>query len=587
MDGGGAGETCQGGIKSELSRSQVGLGAESWLEKVGESVERDATPRCGWGRYHLANMQPKNTAAPILAMLLFCGLAHAQSVEAIWSNNCLKCHGENGGGGSAPTLLDDTYTWGGSNLELYNSVKDGHPDDGMEEFGSTLKPSEIWSLVVHIREEQAKANRKRTGSPKANKQGQFTSQHHAYVVQTVAEEALNVPWSVDFVPPKPGTRTGLAASAMLITNRPGTIVVMSSALPGAKKLGEINGLPTVRNDGQGGLMDVALHPDFASNGWIYLSFSDAEGGVGRRSLGMTKIVRGRVVKEGGGFTWKDQQTIFEAKKEHYVTGGLHFGSRVVFQSVEPALAKPGAPTHYVYWSIGERGRGDNAQNRALPDGKVHRLFDDGTTPTDNPFVGEANAAKGEYPSIWSYGHRNPQGLAFDLDGNLWDTEHGPRGGDEVNLVMKGRNYGWPLVSFGINYNNSPLRTPWPASADRVEASSTGAVPSGGDVDASIVMPIFVWLPSIGACGLDVVRGDGDKGSGGAFPKWRNDLVAGGLSGENVDRIRIKVEGGNSYVAEREELVHGMGRVRDVVVGPDGTIYVVLNGPDKVVRLAPG
>jgi glucose/arabinose dehydrogenase len=533
-----------------------------------------------------------HTAAPILATLLtlpFCGLARAQNVDAIWSNNCMKCHGENGEGGGAGTssLLDDTYTWGGSNLELYNSIKDGHPDDGMEAFGATLKPSEIWSLVVHIREEQARAKRKQTGSPKADKQGQFKSQHHTYVVQTVAEESLDVPWAVDFVPAKVSGTTGLPAGSMLITNKPGSIVVMSSALPGAKKLGEITGLPAVRNEGQGGLMDITLHPEFASNGWIYLAFSDPEGGEGRRSLGMTKIVRGRVAKEGDDFAWKDQQTIFEAKKEHYTPGGLHFGSRVVFQRVEPALAKAGAPTHYVYWAIGERGRGDNAQDRKLPNGKIHRLFDDGTVPKDNPFVAETNAAAGEYASIWSYGHRNPQGLVFDLDGNLWDTEHGPRGGDEVNLILKGRNYGWPLVSFGINYNNSPLRTPWPASADRVEANATGAVPAGGTEDGSLVMPAFVWIPSIGACGLDVVRGPDANGGGGAFPKWRNDLVAGGLSGANVDRLRIRVEGGNAYVAEREELVHGMGRVRDVVVGPDGTIYVVLNGPDKVVRLAPG
>jgi glucose/arabinose dehydrogenase len=525
----------------------------------------------------------------VVALALSAGAASGQAISALWSNNCMKCHGENAQGASAPSLLDDTYTWGGSNLELYKSIKDGHPEDGMDAFGTTLKPSEIWGLVVYIREEQAQAKRKQTGSPKADAKGMYTSTHHSYVVQTVADQDLDVPWAVDFVPTMRGDSAGLPGGAMLITNRPGTIVVMSNAMPGATKLGEIKGLPKVRNEGQGGLMDVALHPNYATNGWIYLAFSDAEGGEGRRSLGMTKVVRGRVVSEADGYVWKDQQTIFEAKKNHYTGGGLHFGSRIVFQPIDPAAkdAKADTPSHYVYWCIGERGRGDDAQDRTKPNGKVHRLFDDGTVPKDNPFASAEFEAKGEYPSIWSYGHRNPQGLVFDLDGRLWDTEHGPRGGDEVNLVLKGRNYGWPIVSFGINYSGAVLRTPWPDSADRVEASPTGAVATGKDEADALVMPAYVWLPSIGACGLDVVRGPEAGGNGGAFPKWRNDLVAGGLSGENVDRLRMKIEGDDAYVLEREELVHGMGRVRDVVVGPDGTIYVVLNDPDKVVRLAPG
>lgn len=157
--------------------------------------------------------------------------------------------------------------------------------------------------------------------------------------------------------------------------------------------------------------------------------------------------------------------------------------------------------------------------------------------------------------MWSYGHRNPQGLAFDLQGNLWDTEHAPRGGDEVNLIKKGANYGWPNISFGINYNDSPYRNPWPKPGEKY------------------AMPAFRWLPSIGASGLDVARGTG-------FAKWKGDLLAGGLSGNNVDRLRMK----DGKLVEREEILHKMGRVRDVAYGPDGHIYVVLNGPDKVIRL---
>ena len=214
----------------------------------------------------------------------------------------------------------------------------------------------------------------------------------------------------------------------------------------------------------------------------------------------------------------------------------------------------------MYFCIGERGSGAHAQDLARPNGKVHRLFDDGQVPDDNPFVGNPDAVK----SIWSYGHRNPQGLVFDLDGKLWDTEHGPRGGDELNLIQKGGNYGWPIVAFSIDYSGQALTTPWTADGK--------APPPDG---ATIVMPVDRWLPSIGACGLDVVRGD-------SFPAWKGDLVAGGLSGANVDRIRIK----DGKSVEREELIHGMGRVRDVVTAPDGTIYVVLNDPDHVIRMVP-
>ena len=147
-----------------------------------------------------------------------------------------------------------------------------------------------------------------------------------------------------------------------------------------------------------------------------------------------------------------------------------------------------------------------------------------------------------------------------LDGTLWDTEHGPRGGDEINRIQKGANYGWPKVAFSINYNDSPDWTPWPAADGS---------------DGKIEMPVYRWLPSIGACGLDVARGN-------AFPKWKGDLLAGGLSGANVDRIRIV----NGIMTEHEELIHNMGRVRDVSVGPDGLIYVALNQPDRIIRIAP-
>jgi glucose/arabinose dehydrogenase len=159
--------------------------------------------------------------------------------------------------------------------------------------------------------------------------------------------------------------------------------------------------------------------------------------------------------------------------------------------------------------------------------------------------------------MWSTGHRNQQGLAFDSEGNLWDTEHGPRGGDEVNLIKRGANYGWPVRAFSINYNDSPFRTPWNGPGE------------------SFALPVFRWLPSIGASGMTLMKGA-------AFPTWSGDLLAGGLVGENLDRFRMK----DGTMVEREELLHGHGRIRDINVHKDGTVYVVLNGPDKVIRLVP-
>lgn len=291
-------------------------------------------------------------------------------------------------------------------------------------------------------------------------------------------------------------------------------------------------------------MDVELHPDFAQNGWVYLAFSDP---ATTGNAAMTKVVRGRI-KDA---RWTDQETIFQARPESYLPGPLHFGCRLVF------TPKDAQGNTHLFFAIGERGRGDHAQDLTRPNGKIHRVRDDGAIPDDNPFNTPDQTSKGVYATIWSYGHRNPQGLVLDAAGNLWDTEHGPRGGDELNLVAKGANHGWPLVSFGINYNGAPLRTPWPEPGQ------------------NFAMPTFLWTPSIGACGLDIVRGK-------AFPKWEGDFVAGGLSGTNVDRLRVR----DGAVTEREELVHGQGRVRDVATAPDGTVYVVLNMPDRIVRLVP-
>lgn len=498
--------------------------------------------------------------APLIALTVLAlpVPASGQGVDQVWATHCARCHGDHGQGGGAGTrtLLDEVYATSGADPALFAATKKGIPDGGMPSFGETMADEQVWAMVVYIRELQATARREQTGSPHPDEGGVYLSQHHHFRIETTIGQGLDTPWAVAFLPAK-----DTAPGPMLVTNRSGALQMYTEGV----LYPPVAGTPRVRNQGQGGLMDVAVHPEYKSSGWIYLTYSD-EFQLGDKSLGMTKVVRGKLTGERSALRWTEEQMVFEAKHEHYLPTDYHFGSRIAFQKApQPG---PSGATHYLYFSIGERGHMENAQDLGLPNGKTHRVWDDGTIPDDNPFSTRAGGVSGEtYGSIWSYGHRNPQGLAFDLEGNLWSTEHGPRGGDELNLILPGKNYGWPVVSFGINYNGAPFRTPWPNSPQD-----------------SIAMPVFYWLPSIAACGLDAV-GPGPLGE--VFPQWRGDLLAGGLGGQTVERLRLASDSGaplGKRVTEREEIIHGLGRVRDVAVGPDGSVYVVLNEPDKVIRL---
>lgn len=453
------------------------------------------------------------------------GQQSRRNVTQLYLEYCGKCHGERGegGGGGTKTLLTRDKFDQKWDKPFFDATKNGVPDMGMEAYGQTLSDPEIWALVVHIRELQGRYLRETEGGPKPTN-GVYKSKHHDYRIETVVESGLKTPWGIDW----------LSDGRMLVTNRSGYMNVVKDG-----KLGpQVLGVPKSVELGQGGLMDVAVHPNYRSNGWIYLSYTEpATEGRG----GMTKIVRGKLKFDGDQATWTDQQTIWQAEQRFYSGAGIHFGSKIVFDK------------DYVYFTVGERGVNERAQLLENPYGKVMRLHDDGKVPSDNPYVNTANAEK----ATWTYGHRNPQGLAFDTEGRLWDTEHGPRGGDELNEVKKGANYGWPLAVWSINYNDSPFRTPWMTDGK------------------AIVQPVFRWLPSIGASGLDTYRN-------GAFAKWKGDLFAGGLVGNNLDRFKVS----KGQMLEREEIVWGMGRIRDVACGPDGNIYIALNGPDRIIRIVP-
>lgn len=360
-------------------------------------------------------------------------------------------------------------------------------------------------------------------------EGVHSSARHDFRVVIVAD-GLDHPWSMAWLP----------GGEMLIVERPGRLRVVRD---GVLQPEPVAGWPAVyRDEGQGGFMDILPHPDFTENNWLYLSYGKpSEDG----SEGTTTVVRGR---------WDDGRVadveeIFESNAWH--GNNNHFSGRMAF-----------GLDGYLYLTVGDRMFEPDmmADHPALDVtnhmGTIVRLHDDGRVPGDNPFVGRGDAL----PEIWSYGHRNLQGLAVDPGtGDVWSNEHGPRGGDELNLIAGGGNYGWPVVSHGINYDGTAYTTD--ASGDGVES------------------PRFVWTPSIGISGMMIYRGD-------AFPWWKGSAFAGGMVGEQLARVIL--EGTDALGVET--LLHGeLGRVRDVREGPDGLIYLALEHAEEltaVVRLEP-
>ena len=445
--------------------------------------------------------------------------AKSDKVNELYLESCAACHGSKFEGGLGGNLADGQWKNGSSDSDIARVISQGLPNLGMPAFEKTLSPEQIRSLVVFIREKEKSAAAQAAPPPQPKEGAAVKSLLHDYKVETVIEGDLKTPWSLAFLPD----------GRQLVTERPGSLrIVDTNLLPEP-----ILGTPKVIELGQGGLLDVVPSPDFAKDGWIYLAFADPLDA--EKKSAMLKIVRGRIRDHA----WTDEEVIFQAAPEFYSPAGIHFGSRMVFDS------------GYLYFIVGERGGMMEAQDITRPNGKIYRVYPDGGIPKDNPFVAEKNAI----PGIWSYGHRNPQGLAIDpRDHSLYATEHGPRGGDEFNIIRKGANYGWPVISYGMNYNGTPL---------------TGITEKPG-----MEQPLLQWTPSIAACGLACYTGD-------KFPNWKYDFFAGGLRGE-LHRIRIQ----NGKAIADEIILSGLGRVRDVRSGPDGFLYIVLNQPDRIVRLVP-
>lgn len=436
-----------------------------------------------------------------------------ETAASNYGKYCSGCHGAKLEKFAAKAWMDEEGA-----ESAYRSIRFGIENIGMPAFRETFTKREIRDLAAYVKK-GIPADRGLL-QPALTTEEIVASEVQKFTLDTVVA-GLNVPWGMAILPD----------GDMLISERAGTLHVFS----GGKLSEPVGGLPDIMPIGQGGLLDVALHPDYDTNGWIYFSYSYLSTG-GPRPTGNTAIMRARL----DGNQLVDQQVLFRG--EPVTDRNYHFGCKIAFDG-----------KGHIFFGIGDRGQHfDFPQKLDNHNGKIHRLNDDGSIPEDNPFVN----TPGALPSVWSYGHRNPQGTCFDpLTGELWVSEHGPRGGDELNLIRPGVNYGWPVISYGINYD--------------------GTVLTPDTEKAGLEQPVFQWTPSIGPCGMTFVTGD-------RYPKWKNNILLGSLPLKHLERVVLE----NNSVTHREELLKGIGRVRNVVLGPDGYIYLAIETPGYILRLLP-
>lgn len=433
----------------------------------------------------------------------------------LYRENCAGCHGANLEGGSAESLIDAEWKNGSGDEAITTSIRDGVRGTAMPAWKS-LSAEQVRSLVILMREQRESARLKAQELANTVEPGRvFRSERHAFTLEPVVEMP-GILWAADFLPD----------GSLLTTQIDGTLWRVVDGRRTA-----VTGTPQVYAESQGGLLDVKVH---AASSWVYLTFAE------KRARGaMTAVVRGKI--RGG--RWVEQQDIWRLPAEQHIDTNWHYGSRIAIAG------------DYLFFGVGDRGKQESVQDPAHPNGKIHRLHLDGRVPKDNPF-----ASGGGFPSVWTLGHRNPQGMdAHPVTGEIWESEHGPRGGDEVNHIRRGLNYGWPGVSYGMNYDGTAIT----------------AQPSQPGIEE----PARYWTPSISPGGIAFYFGD-------KFSRWKGNLFVGGMGARELHRLTLE---GNEVVGD-EVVMTGQGRVRDVLSGADGYPYVVLNNPEPaasgIYRLVP-
>ena len=472
----------------------------------------------------------------------------------MFQDNCAVCHGENLEGTGQGSTLQGNLIHGHSIEAIVTSITNGYEAQGMPGWRDIFNPTEIRGLAMYLME-----TRNNVGYVTSNydtdfevPNGIFETSLHDFHLEIIAEDIDPLPFSIEPMP----------NGDILVTEKTTGVRIIRKG-EGRSEL--IHGTPTAFDDiyrlesridierGMGWLFDIKLHPNYIENGWIYLYHSHRCSNCNEasrqeeRPVSMNRLVRGRL----DGTEWVDQEIIWQAPLEDYFfAGDVGAGGRITFDN-----------KGHVFFSIGMKcgGQGGGIQNLATPCGKIHRVNDDGSIPEDGPYFGVDDV----YESIYTYGHRSPQGLEYDpINGELWGSEHGPRGGDEINRLLPAENYGWPLYSTGLHYDGS-----------RVNGLDLGIAFELSD----ITQPVVDMTPSPAVSSFKISQCE-------KFPNWNGDFIVGSLKSRSLFRIDIE----NNRFVERETLFEGIGRVRDIEMGVDGSIYLLFEhgGGGKVVTLVP-
>jgi glucose/arabinose dehydrogenase len=465
-----------------------------------------------------------------------------------YENNCMSCHGEDlrGIAPHGPALVDVDLAFGESVAELSKNIAYGFPEKGMPAFSEQLTPEEIRSLGIYIAERRVDRlfTDFKVDAPLALPKGTIHSQVQDFRVELVTDKIDPLPFSIQ---PLPDGRILVSEKmyGLRIVNTDGTV---SELIAGTPEVFD-DSIELVLVWGHGWLLDIALHPEYEKNGWIYLHHTERCAECIFPPKSFNRVVRGRI-HDG---QWIDEEEIWDPGPEYYsVVPDIGAGGRLAFDA-----------ENYLYISVGVKGSSnyDGVQDLTKPWGKIHRVHDDGRIPKDNPFFYTADA----YPTIWTYGHRSPQGLEFNHKTNtVWSTEMGPRGGDELNLLLPGRNYGWPLFSLGLNYDGSAIKY-----AEWLDIAF--------DLN-DIEQPVVDLTPAPAVSSFVFYEGE-------QFPAWRGNALVGSLKGSEL--YRIVLDENDRYVSS-EVLLTQLARIRDVEVGPDGNVYLLLEHADggQIVRLVP-
>jgi glucose/arabinose dehydrogenase len=478
----------------------------------------------------------------LVVLQLIVAPARAEAVGGtaaqIYAKTCASCHGTRLQGGQGPSLLAGTLIHGSADDAVAQTIRNGYPERGMPAWRSVLAESEIESLVQFIGEQRAENSPEHLASLDTAQKQQFPrilkSELYSFRAEIIAE--IGKPWGLAFLPD----------GRLLVTEEAGGLRVIEH--------GRL--LPTAVRDTPTGdpkdifgrvLLDVAVHPDFNHNGWIYLTCGDSVTGADGKAVTEVTLVRGRLRDNA----WTDSRILAHIATDSTITGRMAFdGKGHLFLTtaseagINEATSREPIPQQQLLTSA--------PQDLRDPNGKILRFNDDGSIPADNPFAG----TPGAYAPIWSYGHRNSQGLAIDpATGSLWASEHGPRGGDELNLIESGHNYGWPVISYGTRYDGIAFTT---------EVARPG-----------MEQPVLNWTPSIAVSAIAFYQGR-------EFPSWNNDLLVGSLRQERL--LRLVLSGKD--VVLQELIAKDLGRIRGIAISQTGDIYLALElrAQGLIVRL---